>query len=278
MKHGTGNGNGSSNGYVHLLSCYSGKTVLGVGAHPDDLEIGIGGTLASLSEAGARVVMAVVSIPSQLETRREEAERAAEILGGKIRLLIPDRASRVEDLRNYQLVGMIDSLIREFSPVAVFTHSRFNLHLDHKLVYEACLASQRLGYFDFFCYSPTTSREMNIPFAPQAFVDISSKIDTKMTAINTHDSQFGHRGLSTDHFREHDRLNGQIIGVDYAEGLEIVRLRLNLGKANGLSHSLLGRTAFWREREEGHTNTADRPAWSGCEFERSDGVLELGEA
>ena len=42
-----------------LASRYSGKTVVAIGAHPDDLEIGIGGTLAKLRRDGARVVMVV---------------------------------------------------------------------------------------------------------------------------------------------------------------------------------------------------------------------------
>ncbi|MCR4296130.1 MAG: PIG-L family deacetylase, partial [Elusimicrobia bacterium] len=80
------------------LSKYAGATVMAVGAHPDDLELGCGGTLARLSRAGARVVMVVVSIPSSLRSRRAEAIRAAEILGCEIRFLTPNRCSRVEDL------------------------------------------------------------------------------------------------------------------------------------------------------------------------------------
>lgn len=223
------NGNGYQNGrHPDICSKYTRKTVLGIGAHPDDLELGVGGTLACLSEAGARVVMAIVSIPNQFEVRRAEALCAADILRCDLRFLVPDRPSRVEEFKNYELVGMIDNLILDYSPAAVFTHSLANYHIDHKLVHEACLSSQRLGYFDLFCYGPTTSRPMNIPFTPSAFVDISHKIETKMESINAHASQFRHRGLTTDHCREMDRRHGQMIDVDYAEGFEIVRLKLNL--------------------------------------------------
>src|SRR6185295_9375083 len=80
-----------------ILSQYSGQTVLAVGAHPDDLELGVGGTLARLSATGARVVMAVLSIPNNLAARRIEARRAAATLGCEVRLLTPDRCTRVED-------------------------------------------------------------------------------------------------------------------------------------------------------------------------------------
>jgi LmbE family N-acetylglucosaminyl deacetylase len=212
---------------VDSLSQYAGKTVLAVGAHPDDLELGVGGTLARLSRSGARVVMAVVSIPSDLATRREEASRAAKILGCELRLLRDDRCSRVEDFKHHELVGMIDGLVKEFQPAAMFTHCLANLHKDHKLAYEACMASQRLRYFDIFCYSPTSSHVVTIAFQPHAYIDITETIEAKMDAIRTHSSQFGRRGFKTEHYREASSLTGGIIGVEYAEGLEVVRMKLN---------------------------------------------------
>lgn len=210
-----------------ILSHYAGKTVLAVGAHPDDLELGVGGTLARLSRSGAKVVMAILSIPNNLKARREEARKAAEILGCEVRFLNPARCCRVEDLKNHALVGMIDGLVKELQPAAMFSHCLANLHKDHRLAYEACMSSQRLRYFDIFCYSPTSCHAVNIAFHPHAYIDISETIDAKMAAIRTHSSQFGSRGLKTDHYREASGLTGGIIGVDYAEGLEVVRMRLN---------------------------------------------------
>ncbi|MBI3299885.1 MAG: PIG-L family deacetylase [Elusimicrobia bacterium] len=210
-----------------VLSKYAGETVLAVGAHPDDLELAVGGTLARLSRSGARVVMAVLSIPNNLQVRRAEARKAAETLGCEVRLLTAGRCCRVEDLKNHELVGMIDGLVKELRPAAMFSHCLANLHLDHKLAYDACMASQRLGYFDLFCYSPTSCHQVHIPFQPQIYIDISTTIEAKMKAIRHHASQFEKRGLKTDHYRAASGQVGGIVGVDYAEGLEVVRMRLN---------------------------------------------------
>jgi LmbE family N-acetylglucosaminyl deacetylase len=206
---------------------YLGQTVLGIGAHPDDLELGAGGTLARLSQAGARVVMAVVSVPNNLETRLAEARRGAAILGCETRILVPDRCSRVEDMRSHQLVSLLDGLVKELSPAAVLTHCLANYHADHKMVYEACLAIQRLAYFDMYCYSPTSCVPVNIAFHPHAYIDISDTIELKMRAIGVHHSQFSGRGLEIGFYRETANLTGRMVGVAYAEGLEIVRLRIN---------------------------------------------------
>lgn len=210
-----------------VLDKYSGKTVLAVGAHPDDLELGVGGTLKRLTEAGARVVMAVVSIPSRRESRIREATAAAKILGCEVRFLTRSRCMRVEDLKSHELVRMIDALVEELAPAALITHCLANLHTDHKLVHEACMATQRLKYFDMFCFLPTSTHAISVNFNPHAYIDISSVIDAKMRAISVHSSQFSDRGLKTDHYRENCKSAGRLVGVAYAEGLEVVRLRVN---------------------------------------------------
>ncbi|MDD5655744.1 MAG: PIG-L family deacetylase [Elusimicrobia bacterium] len=209
-----------------LFSKYAGLTILGVGAHPDDLELGAGGTLARLSRAGARVVMAVVSIPSHLERRRQEASRAADILGCEVRFLNARRCLRVEDLKNHELVTIIDRLVKELRPAALLSHCLANFHEDRKLVYNACVSSQRLHYFDFYCYGPTSCVPVNIAFNPHMYVDITSTIQQKMDAIKAHGTQFRERSLGTEHYLETANRTGRIIGVDYAEGLEIIRMRI----------------------------------------------------
>jgi LmbE family N-acetylglucosaminyl deacetylase len=210
-----------------LPNRYAGKTVVAIGAHPDDLEIGIGGTLAKLRRSGAHVVMCVVSIPKDYEVRLAEARRGAEILGCELKLLVDDGPTRIEDLKTCDLVGLLDGVVREYSPAAVLTHSSVDFHNDHLLVYNACLPTQRLAYFDFFSYHPTNCRPVPVQFHPRAYVDVTETIDAKMHSITAHASQFGGRGLDTEMYREHAHVQGRIIGVPYAEGLDVMRMVLN---------------------------------------------------
>ncbi|HET7198039.1 MAG TPA: PIG-L family deacetylase [Burkholderiales bacterium] len=208
------------------LERYAGRTVLALGAHPDDVELGIGGTLARLRRLGARVVLAVVSIPGDYAVRRREAQRAAEILGAELRALIDLPGRRIEDFRHCDLVALVDHQVKDLAPAAVLSHGAAELHRDHVMVHEAALAAQRLRYFDFFTYQPNFCRPVPVAFQPRAFVDISETIDTKMRAIEAHASQFAQRGLCTEVFRDMARLAGRLVGVQYAEGLDVGRLLL----------------------------------------------------
>jgi len=208
------------------LDRYAGCTVLALGAHPDDVELGIGGTLARLRRAGARVVMAVVSVPGDYPVRRREAERAAEILGAELRVLIDVPGKRIEDFRHCDLVALVDREVRDLAPALLLSHGPSEFHRDHVMVHEAALAAQRLRYFDFFTYQPNFCRPVPVAFQPRAYVDISETIDTKMRAIDAHASQFAGRGIGTDIFRDMARLAGRLVGVQYAEGLDVGRLLL----------------------------------------------------
>jgi len=211
---------------VSLASRYGGRTVLAIGAHPDDLELAIGGTLARLARESSRVVMAVVSIPADFDTRRAEARQAAAILGCELRLLVESGCCRIDDMKSYQLVGMLDALVRELQPAAVLTHSACEFHRDHIAVHNACLSTQRLKPFDFFHFSPTMTRAVPIPFHPRAYIDVSDTIELKMKAIEAHLTQFGGRGLDSEMYRDLARLNGRMVGVKYAEGVDVSRMLL----------------------------------------------------
>ena len=208
-----------------LLSRYTSCTVLAFGAHPDDLELGMGGTLARLARAGAHVVMAVVSVPGDSGRRIAEARAAAAILGCELRILI-EGGRRIDDFKPYQLVGMFDEQVAELAPAAVFTHSGAEFHRDHAAVYEATVSAQRLRFFDFFSYHPTMCRPVQVPFSPRAYIDISETIDVKIAAIDAHASQFSGRGIDTEMYRDFARLHGRMIGAKYAEGLDVGRMLL----------------------------------------------------
>ncbi len=207
-----------------IVAKYAGQTVLAVGAHPDDLEIGAGGLLARLKLVGARVVMVVLCVPDHLEARIDHARRSAEILGGELRVMFPDDCRRVEDIKTYDLVSRLDELVRQLQPALMLAHAATNFHKDHVLAHSACLATARISFHDMLCFYPTSCHPVQVSFFPQVYVDISKTIDEKMQAIDAHTTQFTCKGLSTDHYRDTARHYGRLAGVEYAEGLEVGRL------------------------------------------------------
>lgn len=200
---------------------YRGRTVLAIGAHPDDVELGAGGTLAALSAGGVRTVMAIVSVPADYDTRVAEACESSAILGAELRVLVQGECRRIEDMKNYQLVGLLDELVHDVAPAAILTHGPTEFHRDHVQIYHAAVSAQRLAPFDLYSYSPTMCRPVPVPFQPRAYVDITATIDTKLRAIAAHKSQFYSRGLAFEFCREIARVNGRMVGVEYAEGLDI---------------------------------------------------------
>lgn len=203
---------------------YAGHTVVALGAHPDDNELGIGGTLAALSRGGARVVMVSCSVPNDYETRYAEAQTAAAILGCELRILLEGGCRRIEDVKHHELVGLLDKLVRELAPAALLTHGPTDFHRDHVALYHAAVSAQRLSSFDFYSYVPTMCRPVPVPFQPRAYVDISHTIGRKIQAIAAHRSQFGARGVDIELYRDIARVNGRMCGVQYAEGLDVGRL------------------------------------------------------
>ena len=81
--------------------------------------------------------------------------------------------------------------------------------------------TQRLQAFDFFHFNPTMCRPVPVEFHPRAYVDVTDTIELKMAAIAAHASQFGARGLEAEMYRDVARINGRMVGVKYAEGIDV---------------------------------------------------------
>lgn len=209
-----------------FLQRYAGRTVIAIGAHPDDVEVGMGGAVARMVAAGARVLVVAVCAPTQLAVRVAEAQRASEILGSSFLLIRDGACSRVEDIKTHELVAELDHLVAAHEPVALFAHGKSDAHKDHRLVYDAFQATLRLGGMEAFCYQPCSCRPGQISFTPQAFVDISSTLERKLAAIDAHRSQFAERGITPEFQRDLARYYGRQAGYAYAEGLEVLHLKL----------------------------------------------------
>src|SRR5438105_10851375 len=200
--------------------------VLAVGAHPDDLEILCGGTLARFVQEGHEVVMCHVTRGDRgsfvhtseeiARLRGEEARRAAEICGAEEAALgLSDGEVNAADPKQRRLV--ID-LVRETQPDLIVTHHPGDYMSDHnetsKLVFD-CSFHATLPLFEttrpnYENVTPIYYMDtlMGLGFQPTEYVDVSAVIDTKTAMLEAHQSQL-------TWLRDHD-------GVDVVEQMRTV--------------------------------------------------------
>jgi LmbE family N-acetylglucosaminyl deacetylase len=201
-----------------------GGRVLAFGAHPDDLEVGAGGLLARLSEQGADVTLAIVSIPGDVERRRDEARAAADLIDANLFVVYEDRPCRVEDIAMHELVRRFDTIVGDVRPDLVITHSAHDLHWDHGLVNRATVSALRRTPCDLFAYLSSPEMNAQARGVGNCFADITGHVDTKLAAIACHKSQLAKLDLESS--RDLARAMGRISGYEYAESYEVLRVRI----------------------------------------------------
>lgn len=213
--------------------------ILAFGAHPDDVEIGMGGTIAKYAQQGYDIgicdlTLAELSSNGTVHTRQQEAKRAADILGvrTRIQLKLPDRGLTVQK----EHIDPIVTVIRTYRPKVVFAPYWEDRHPDHgqcaKLVEEAVFSAAVCRYEDRRQLPPHRVHAVyfymiNGFHRPHFVVDISDTIDKKLASLRAYESQFERKSDSVDTpltngyietVESRERLFGKEVGVSFAEG------------------------------------------------------------
>jgi LmbE family N-acetylglucosaminyl deacetylase len=216
--------------------------ILAVGCHPDDLEIGCGGTLARFARQGDAVVMCLVANgnrghvfiqPAELRTIRQEEARIAAAQLGAVELIGLDVPDLEVDSANPQLVERLVNLIRRVQPDVIITHAPEDYMRDHvevsRLVFDASFSAS-VPHFADNALPPARITPLyymdtlaGVNFLPVEYVDISETIETKLSALNCHTSQVkwmaDHDGIDfIDFVRTVSKFRGLQCGAAYAEG------------------------------------------------------------
>jgi LmbE family N-acetylglucosaminyl deacetylase len=196
------------------------EIVLAVGAHPDDVEIGIGGILLRHAAQGHDVTILTLTggeAGGEIADRAVESERAAELLGA--RLVHTDLAD-TGVTESGPTIAAIKRVVDEIRPSTVYTHTIRDVHQDHRNVHSATLVAAR-GISKVFCYqAPSTSVE----FHPTRFVGIDEYLERKIEVIQAYTSQVKVRDyLDAELLRATARYWGRFAQARYVEPLEVVR-------------------------------------------------------
>lgn len=178
--------------------------LLALGAHPDDIEIYMFGTLAAATARGDELVLAIVTDgacggevdPAELRrTRQAEATEAARLLGVTPRFLnFPDGAL----VADAALIAALRALIAETAPDLIVTHAPNDYHGDHRALSDAVRIA-----VNFAAPALWVDNMHGVGFVPTHYVDITAYFETKAKAIRAHASQDPERFVIMS-----ERLNG----------------------------------------------------------------------
>jgi LmbE family N-acetylglucosaminyl deacetylase len=218
---------------------------MGIGCHPDDLELSCGGTLARYAARGDAVFMVVatdgrmgsVDLPPEqiAAVRHREALAAAEVIGAKLIWLgFPDQG--FFDCMETRL-AMIDA-IRSVNPDVILTHyfpDYFSAD-HHNVGFTANAVSFQVVMPNIKTAHPHMSHNPPVYFFDSGagigrndaeYVDITDQIETKRRMVGMHQSQEAwlkyHVGMEkdasmSDHGEISSRYRGSLVGVSHAEG------------------------------------------------------------
>ena len=223
--------------------------ILAFGAHPDDVELGCGGTIAKEISLGKKVgiidlTRGELGTRGSKEIRDTEAAKAAEILGISIRENLNMRDGFFVNDESHQLE--IIKILRKYKPEIVLCNAIDDRHIDHgkgsKLVSDACFLSGLSKIETKFNKEIQESWRPKLVYhyiqwkniQPDFVVDISGFNEIKVAAILAYGSQFynpdstepetliaSKNFLESLSYRNQDL--GRLIGVDYAEGFTVER-------------------------------------------------------
>ncbi|MTT32631.1 bacillithiol biosynthesis deacetylase BshB1 [Terrilactibacillus sp. BCM23-1] len=226
--------------------------ILAFGAHPDDVEIGMGGTLALHAQKGYKVgicdlTKADLSSNGNVELRQKEAKRASVALNLRVRenCGFPDRGLQFTE----EKCAVIVDIIREYQPKVIFVPYDKDRHPDHgdcgHLVDQAYFSAGIKKYTANLNLPSFRPKELYYYFIngfhnPDFVVNISDVYEKKLAALGAYESQFEPaNGVDTpltngyiETVKSRDRLFGKEINVTYAEGF-ITKRPLTLGDIVG---------------------------------------------
>ncbi len=202
--------------------------ILAIGAHPDDIEFGCGGSLIKYADRGHHLFLLIMTeggLGAPNRIRKAEQLDAQEILG--IRRIFWGNYEDTYLEVNKDVISQIENVIAEVKPDFIFCHYPDDTHQDHRHLAQAVISATRYVRNVLFYEGPTTQN-----CDPQIFIDISDTLDRKMKALEAHRSQIEKTNIEDLTIIELARSTANFRGtqgrVKFAEAFSALRLFINI--------------------------------------------------
>jgi LmbE family N-acetylglucosaminyl deacetylase len=202
--------------------------VLALGAHPDDIEYGCGGMLTKYAEKGHDVFLWIASdgsLGGEGAVRRQEQADSALIIGA--REVFWGEYPDTEVPLTRELIGRIETVIKQIQPRMIFVHYPDDTHQDHRNLAQGTMSATRYVPNFLFYEGPTTQN-----FTPNCFTDVEKVLDKKLASLEAHRSQVAKTNIEDLTILELAVSSANFRGIQarakYAEAFQSIRLLINI--------------------------------------------------
>ena len=232
--------------------------ILVIVAHPDDEVLGMGGTIKKLTKNKNQVKIVIMAtgiaarrstnlknssgynvtknvqqvMDKQITTLKTHAKKAAKNLGVTDIEFLDYPDNEMDTISNLKLTKSVEKIIKKFKPKVVYTHTPFDVNVDHVCCYNAVLTATRPKknaiVKKVMSFEVPSSTEWNFTsvFTPNTFVDISNEITNKIKALECYKTELE----KYPHPRSAKALQsignrwGTVSGYSVAEAFSLIRL------------------------------------------------------
>jgi N-acetylglucosamine malate deacetylase 1 len=182
------------------------KKILAIGAHPDDIEIGCGGTISILKDQGHELTHLIITSGEEgshtvskiplAKLRETEAKKSAQLMKVDDILFFheADGSNGYSKAVNIRLI----SIIRKLQPDIIFTHAKSDHFPDHQAVHQLTQSAILAAAGPWYPDAGISTHQVNAVYGYEVWnpiseyqlaMNITTVIDKKIAAIQAHESQ-----------------------------------------------------------------------------------------
>ncbi len=202
--------------------------ILAIGAHPDDIEIGCGGTLKQYINKGAKVYGLILTRGQNGKHSQDclECQNSVEFLGLTEFSVLKFRDGFLK--HNTKVVLSVEEFIKKYQPDEIYVHHPEDTHQDHEIASKVTRSAARRSNSTFIYYQSLSTDITK--FSPTIFSVITNTIEDKLNALRKYTSQLERDSIvDLDRIKAqalywgHKTLNGNKMKVDYVEAFQLFK-------------------------------------------------------
>tara|TARA_B100000902_G_scaffold395672_1_gene454776 strand:+ start:8279 stop:8914 length:636 start_codon:yes stop_codon:yes gene_type:complete len=202
--------------------------VMCISAHPDDIELSMGGSVSRFKEMNIDVYFVINYIPCDFTTASYK-ERINEVHDSLNVFGIPKENLIINNFRDKSMREKIydmDNIISSISPDAVFTHYENDVHQDHRDVFNVVYSSCRNKSVSLFMWENNmVGGLLKDTFNPNFFIKLNeNNINEKINSWKCHKSQYKKYQCIDEDMKNYSKYLGRLCKTNFVEQFKSIKL------------------------------------------------------